>query len=72
MNSLLLKKILLGLCLTSALVLAGEQFTMSKADQKMYEELKENNPADMDIEEGIELFEEFADEAALAKFSRCI
>ena len=68
MNSLLLKKVLLGLSLSTALLLAGEQFSMSKADKKMYEELKENNPADMNVEEGMELFEELGDEAALAKF----
>ena len=68
MNSLLLKKVLLGLSLTTALLLAGEQFSMSEADKKMYEELKENNPADMNVEEGMELFEELGDEAALAKF----
>ena len=68
MNSLLLKKVLLGLSLSSILLLAGEQFSMSEADKKMYEELKENNPADMNVEEGMELFEELGDEAALAKF----
>ncbi len=68
MNSLLLKKVLLGFSLTTALLLAGEQFSMSEADKKMYEELKENNPADMNVEEGMELFEELGDEAALAKF----
>ncbi len=68
MNSLLLKKVLLGLSLTTALLLAGEQFSMSEADKKMYEELKENNPADMNVEEGMELFEELGDESALAKF----
>ena len=68
MNSFLLKKVLLGLSLSTALLLAGEQFSMSKADKKMYEELKENNPADMNVEEGMELFEELGDEAALAKF----
>ncbi|CAA6800042.1 MAG: sulfur oxidation protein SoxA [uncultured Sulfurovum sp.] len=68
MNSLLLKKVLLGLSLSTALLLAGEQFSMSKADKAMYEELKENNPADMNIEEGMELFEELGDEVALAKF----
>ena len=68
MNSLSLKKVLLGLSLSTALLLAGEQFSMSKADKKMYEELKENNPADMNVEEGMELFEELGDEAALAKF----
>lgn len=68
MNSLSLKKVLLGLSLSTALLLAGEQFSMSKGDKKMYEELKENNPADMNVEEGMELFEELGDEAALAKF----
>lgn len=68
MNILLLKKVLLGLSLSTALLLAGEQFSMSEADKKMYEELKENNPADMNVEEGMELFEELGDEAALAKF----
>ncbi len=68
MNSFLLKKVLLGLSLSTALLLAGEQFSMSEADKKMYEDLKENNPADMNVEEGMELFEELGDEAALAKF----
>ncbi|CAA6824910.1 MAG: sulfur oxidation protein SoxA [uncultured Sulfurovum sp.] len=68
MNSLLLKKVLLGLSLSTVLLLAGEQFSMSEADKAMYEELKENNPADMNVEEGMELFEELGDEAALAKF----
>ena len=68
MNGLLLKKVLLGFSLTTSLLLAGEQFSMSEADKKMYEELKENNPADMNVEEGAELFEELGDEAALAKF----
>ncbi len=68
MNSFLLKKIVLGVFLTATLLLAGEQFSMSEADKKMYEELKENNPADMNVEEGMELFEELGDESALAKF----
>jgi sulfur-oxidizing protein SoxA len=68
MNSLLLKKVLLGFSLTTALLVSGEQFAMSDADRKMYEELKENNPADMNVEEGMELFEELGDESALAKF----
>ena len=41
---------------------------MSKADREMYEELKEINPADMYVEEGMEHFEELGDEVALAKF----
>ncbi|CAA6814231.1 MAG: sulfur oxidation protein SoxA [uncultured Sulfurovum sp.] len=68
MNSLLLKKVLLSFSLSTALLLAGEQFSMSEADKAMYEELKENNPADMNVEEGMEIFEELGDEAALANF----
>lgn len=68
MNSLLLKKVLWGFSLSTVLLLAGEQFSMSKADKAMYEELKENNPADMNVDEGSELFEALGDEAALAKF----
>jgi len=68
MKSLFLKRVLLGVSLTTLFVLAGEQFSMSAADKKMYEELKENNPAEMDIEAGMELFEKLGDEAALAKF----
>jgi len=68
MKSLFLKKVVLGISLTTAFVLAGEQFSMSEADKKMYEELKENNPAEMDVEEGMELFEKLGDESALAKF----
>jgi len=68
MKSLFLKRIVLGVSLTTAFILAGEQFSMSEADKKMYEELKENNPAEMDVEEGMELFEKLGDEAALAKF----
>jgi len=68
MNSLLIKKILAGLFLATTLVVGGEQFSMSEADKKMYAELLENNPADMDVEAGMEMFEELGDEEALAKF----
>jgi len=47
---------------------AGEQFAMSDADRAMYKEMLENNPADIYVEEGGELFEKLGDEAALAKF----
>lgn len=68
MKSLLVKKVLLSFFLSTVLLVGGEQFSMSKADRAMYEELKENNPADMNVEEGMELFEALGDEAALAKF----
>ena len=64
-----MKKILLTVAFTSSLLMAGEQFSMSAADKKMYEEMKENNPADMFVEAGEEaLEEEFGGEEALAKF----
>jgi len=68
MKNLLLKKLLLGIFLCSSGLVGGEQFSMSKADRAMYEELLENNPADMDVEAGMEMFEELGDEEVLAKF----
>lgn len=53
-----------GMTLSAVLLLAvpatfaGEQFAMSDADRAMYAEMLENNPADMDVEYGAELFEE--------------
>jgi sulfur-oxidizing protein SoxA len=48
---------------------AGEQFAMSDADRAMYQEMLENNPADIFVEEGGEIFEEeLGGEEALAKF----
>lgn len=61
-------KVMMGFVLLTTLLVAGEQFSMSKADRAMYEELLENNPADMDVEAGMELFEALGDEEALAKF----
>lgn len=62
---------LISLSLASLLAtgaVAG-QFTMSEADKKMYEELKENNPAEMEIEYGSELFDDaVGGEEALAEF----
>ncbi|HHB95357.1 MAG TPA: sulfur oxidation c-type cytochrome SoxA, partial [Campylobacterales bacterium] len=43
-------------------------FAMSDADRAMYKEMLENNPADIFVDEGSELFEELGDEKALAKF----
>jgi len=64
-----MKKVLLTLALAGTLVTAGEQFSMSKADKKMYEEMLENNPADIFVADGEEQFEDnFDGEEALAKF----
>ncbi|RUM71206.1 MAG: sulfur oxidation c-type cytochrome SoxA [Sulfurovum sp.] len=67
-----MKKVLLSLAFLSTMAMlqlnAGEQFAMSDADRAMYKEMLENNPADIYVEEGGELFEKLGDEAALAKF----
>jgi sulfur-oxidizing protein SoxA len=44
------------------------QFTMSAADKAMYEEMLENNPADIFIADGGEVFDEKIGEEALAKY----
>ena len=62
-------KIALSLALLSSLSFASDQFAMSDADRAMYEEMLENNPAEMDIAAGGDLFEEYCNgEAGLAKF----
>ncbi len=68
-----MKRVILPLALLATMgtvtVSAGEQFAMSDADRAMYAEMLENNPADIYVEEGGELFEEtLGGEAALAKF----
>ena len=68
-----MKKVLLSLAFFSTMAMlqlnAGEQFAMSDADRAMYTEMLENNPADIYVEEGGEIFEEtLGGEAALAKF----
>jgi sulfur-oxidizing protein SoxA len=68
-----MKKVLLSLAFLSTMAMlqlnAGEQFAMSDADRAMYAEMLENNPADIFVEEGGEIFEEaLGGEAALAKF----
>jgi len=63
-----MKKILLTFSFLATIATAGEQFAMSDADRAMYKEMLENNPADIFVEEGGELFEELGDEKALAKF----
>ncbi|WP_281951706.1 sulfur oxidation c-type cytochrome SoxA [Nitrosophilus kaiyonis] len=67
------KRILLGalglvLVFSSPLV-ADEKLSMSPEDRALYEEMLENNPADIYVEEGSELLEEYiGGEAGLAKF----
>jgi len=67
-----MRKVLLSFVFLSTVAMlqlnAGEQFAMSDADRAMYKEMLENNPADIYVEEGGELFEKLGDEAALAKF----
>ncbi len=65
-------KKLLSLALIGALFsapgLAQEKLSMTKADRAMYEEMKENNPADIFVEEGAEYLDELGGEETLAKF----
>lgn len=63
------KSILAATLLCSTLAMAGEQFAMSDADRALYAELLENNPAEMDVEYGGELLEEYGGgDAGLAAF----
>lgn len=64
-----MKRVVVSVALALTMATAGEQFAMSDADRAMYEEMLENNPADIFVEEGGEIFEEeLGGEAALAKF----
>ena len=64
-----MRRLLLPLALMVTVATAGEQFAMSDADRAMYKEMLENNPADIFVEEGGEIFEEeLGGEEALAKF----
>jgi len=68
-----MKKVLLPLAFLGTMAMlqlnAGEQFAMSDADRAMYTEMLENNPADIYVEEGGEIFEEeLGGEEALSKF----
>lgn len=64
-----MKKVVLSVALALTVATAGEQFAMSDADRAMYAEMLENNPADIFVEEGGELFEEIlGGEAEMAKF----
>jgi len=64
-----MKKVVLSVALALTMATAGEQFAMSDADRAMYQEMLENNPADIFVAEGGEIFEEeLGGEEALAKF----
>ncbi|WP_456450988.1 sulfur oxidation c-type cytochrome SoxA [Hydrogenimonas sp.] len=63
-----LVSILASVTLAASLAVAGEQFSMSDADRALYQEMLENNPADIFVEEGSEYFDELVTEEALAKF----
>jgi len=65
-----MKKIVLvsALSLTCMFAADSGQFTMTKADRAMYQEMLENNPADIYIAEGGEVFDEEIGEAKLAKY----
>jgi sulfur-oxidizing protein SoxA len=68
-----MKKVILSLAFLSTMAMlqlnAGEQFAMSDADRAMYQEMLENNPAEIYVEEGGEILEEtLGGEEALAKF----
>ena len=58
---------LVGLLLGSVAV-AEEKLSMTEADRALYQEMLENNPADIFVEEGAEHLEELGGEEALAKF----
>ncbi len=63
------KKIILASALIGVLAFGGEQFAMSDADRAMYAEMLENNPADIMVESGSELLQEYCGgDEGLAKF----
>ncbi len=66
-----MKKIILVTALSAAMLFAADstQFSMSEADKAMYEEMLENNPADIFVEEGGDFLEEqVGGEKAVADF----
>jgi sulfur-oxidizing protein SoxA len=54
--------------LCASALAAEEKLSMSDADKAMYEEMLENNPADVFVAEGEELLKKLGGEAGLAKF----
>ncbi len=66
MRSITLSALLLSAALYGVLN-AEEKLSMSEADKAMYAELLENNPAEMDVAEGEQLFGDLIGTAAYAK-----
>lgn len=64
------KVVMTAALITSTLLMAADnsQFSMSAADRAMYQEMLENNPADIFVEEGGELFDEMVTEEGFAKY----
>ncbi len=62
--------IAVALCLSVAagVAIAEEKLSMTQADRALYQEMLENNPADIFVEEGAEYLDELGGEEALAKF----
>ena len=65
MKKLVIVSALLGISLFGA---DATQFNMSAADKAMYQEMLENNPADIFVEEGGEFFDALIGEKDLADF----
>ncbi len=65
-----MKKILLVTAFSLSMMFAAQstQFTMSEADKAMYEEMLENNPADIFVDGGGEMFDEKIGEEVFAKY----
>lgn len=61
-------QIALSVIVASSLSYGGEQFAMSDADRALYEELLDNNPADMMIASGSEHLRALGGKKALAKY----
>ncbi len=65
-----MKKVIIATALLSVSLFGAQatQFSMSKADRAMYQEMLENNPADIFVEEGGEFFDELIGEKDFAAF----
>ncbi|MDO9267148.1 MAG: sulfur oxidation c-type cytochrome SoxA [Sulfurimonas sp.] len=61
-------QIALSVLVASSLAYGSEQFSMSDADRALYEELLDNNPADMMLASGSEHLDALGGTASLAKY----
>ena len=57
-----------SICIMSLYATDSTQFSMSVADKAMYEEMLENNPADIFVADGGEIFDKLIGEKKLAEF----